>query len=122
LSGFGLTHEDLGRLIICRRLGRIITRIRRSPSGPFAKGEQLDPGAIAFLIKMPDAGDERRPRWLQLLRQLFSGTYTVDNLDYVQRDAFMTGYSLDIVDIPRLRFYTFYSKEGLTLHQPASRP
>ncbi len=39
------------------------------------------------------------PRWLQLLRQLFSGTYTVDNLDYVQRDAFMTGFSLDIVDI-----------------------
>ena len=60
---------------------------------------------------------QRMPRWLQLLRQLFSGTYTVDNLDYVQRDAFMTGFSLDIVDIARLRFYTFFTKDGLTLHQ-----
>jgi HD superfamily phosphohydrolase len=57
------------------------------------------------------------PRWLQLLRQLFSGTYTVDNLDYVQRDAFMTGFSLDIVDMARLRFYTFYTRAGLALHQ-----
>jgi HD superfamily phosphohydrolase len=72
---------------------------------------------VAFLIKMPEAKDDRGPRWLQLLRQLFSGTYTVDNLDYVQRDAFMTGYSLDIVDIERLRFYTFFTKAGLTLHQ-----
>lgn len=57
------------------------------------------------------------PRWLQHLRQLFSGIYTVDNLDYVQRDAFMTGFSLDIVDIARLRFYTFFTRDGLTLHQ-----
>jgi hypothetical protein len=41
----------------------------------------------------------------------------VDNLDYVQRDAYMTGFSLDMVDIPRLRYYTFFTKEGLTLHQ-----
>ncbi|MDP3098691.1 MAG: hypothetical protein Q8M86_12135, partial [Syntrophales bacterium] len=61
--------------------------------------------------------DHSAPRWLQLLRQLFTGTYTVDNLDYVQRDAFMTGFSLDIVDITRLRFYTFFTKQGLTLHQ-----
>ena len=117
LDGYHLTHEDLGRLIILRKLGRIIARIRRSPSGPFAVGETLDPAAVAFLIKMPDEHDETTPRWLQLLRQLFSGTYTVDNLDYVQRDAFMTGFSLDIVDITRLRFYTFFTKDGLTLHQ-----
>jgi uncharacterized protein len=117
LDRYGLTHEDMGRLIIIKKLGRVIGRIRRSPSGPFAKGESLDPAAVAFLIKMPDERDARSPRWLQLLRQLFSGTYTVDNLDYVQRDAFMTGYSLDIVDITRLRFYTFFTKDGLTLHQ-----
>src|SRR5512136_2553207 len=51
-----------------------------------------------------------------MLRQLFSGVYTVDNLDYVQRDAYMTGFSLDMVDIPRLRYYTFFTKEGVTLH------
>jgi HD superfamily phosphohydrolase len=60
---------------------------------------------------------EKHPRWLELLRQLFSGIYTVDNLDYVQRDAYMTGFSLDMVDIPRLRYYTFFTEEGLTLHQ-----
>ena len=117
LDGYGLTHEDLGRLIIVRKLGRIITRIRRSPSGPFAAGETLDPSAVAFLIKLPDERDAAVPRWLQLLRQLFSGTYTVDNLDYVQRDAFMTGFSLDIVDMARLRFYTFFTRAGLALHQ-----
>jgi uncharacterized protein len=117
LDGYSLTHEDLGRLIICRKLGRVISRIRRSPSGPFAEGEALDPAQVAFLIRMPGEKDDGAPRWLQLLRQLFSGTYTVDNLDYVQRDAFMTGFSLDIVDIARLRFYTFFTRDGLTLHQ-----
>jgi HD superfamily phosphohydrolase len=117
LDGHGLTHEDMGRLVIVRKLGRVISRIRRSPSGPFKEGEALDPAAVAYLIKMPDGCDEAMPRWLQLLRPLFSGIYTVDNLDYVQRDAFMTGFSLDIVDITRLRFYTFFTKDGLTLHQ-----
>jgi len=50
LGQYGLTHEDLGRLIICRKLGRVISRIRRSPSGPFAEGETLDPAHVAFLI------------------------------------------------------------------------
>jgi HD superfamily phosphohydrolase len=117
LSRYQLTHEDMGSLIIRRKLGRVISRIRRSPSGPFADGEALDPGHAAFLIRMPSDEDDSAPRWLQLLRQLFSGIYTVDNLDYVQRDAFMTGFSLDIVDIDRIRFYTFFTKEGLTLHQ-----
>jgi uncharacterized protein len=117
LGQYGLTHEDLGCRIICRKLGRMISRIRRSPSGPFAKGETLDPAQVAFLIRMPGDRDDGAPRWLQLLRQLFSGIYTVDNLDYVQRDAFMTGFSLDIVDIARLRFYSFFTQDGLTLHQ-----
>ncbi len=54
---------------------------------------------------------------MQLLRQLFSGVYTVDNLDYVQRDAYTTGFSVDIVDIARLRYYSFFTGNGLTLHQ-----
>ncbi|MDI6776213.1 MAG: HD domain-containing protein [Syntrophales bacterium] len=117
LNQYDLTHEDLGQLIIMRKLNKIISCIRRSPGGPFAKGEPLDPAQVAFLIKMPTAQETRQPKWLQLLRQLFSGIYTVDNLDYVQRDAYMTGFSLDIVDIARLRFYTFFTEEGLTLHQ-----
>ena len=117
LGQYGLTHEDLGQAIITRRLARLIRGLRRSPTGPLAAREVLDPAQVAYLIRMPDGRDGRIPEWLTLLRQLFSGTYTVDNLDYVQRDAYMTGYSLDMVDIARLKFYTFFSREGLTLHQ-----
>jgi len=117
LSSYKLTHEDLGRQIIIRKLGKIIGQICRSPSGNFDNGECLDPDHIAMLIKMPEDRNSKQPQWLQLLRQLFSGIYTVDNLDYVQRDAYMTGFSLDIVDITRLRFYTFFTRDGLTLHQ-----
>ena len=117
LDQYDLTHEDLGQEIIVKRLGRTITRIRRSPSGRFAQGETLDPRQVAFLIKMPKGREGKRPLWLLLLRQLFSGIYSVDNLDYVQRDAYMTGFSLDLVDSARLRFYSFFTREGLTLHQ-----
>ncbi|MBM4271324.1 MAG: HD domain-containing protein [Deltaproteobacteria bacterium] len=117
LNRYGITHEDLGRLIITRKLGEIIRQIRRSPTGSFAQGEFVNPDHVALLIKMPSGRDTQWPKWLRLLRQLFSGIYTVDNLDYVQRDAYMTGFSLDIVDITRLRFYTFFTKDGITLHQ-----
>jgi len=117
LEQYQLTHEVLGQQIITRKLGRIIRQIRRSPKGAFTPGEILDPRQIAYLIRMPEGQEEAQPRWLQLLRQLFSGIYTVDNLDYVQRDAYMTGFSLDLVDISRLLFYSFFTHDGLTLHQ-----
>ncbi len=118
LSRWGITHEVVGQNIIIQKLGMQISRIRRSPSGAFGRGEKMDARFVAYLIKMPEDKEKRTfPRWLQMLRQLFSGIYTVDNLDYVQRDAYMTGFSLDMVDIPRLRYYTFFTKEGLTLHQ-----
>lgn len=116
LSFFGLTHESVGQEIIVRKLGSIIRRIRRGPSGRFANSEILEPRQVASLIKWPTK-EEAVPRWLKMLRQLFSGVYTADNLDYVQRDAYMTGFSLDMVDIPRLRYYTFFTEEGITLHQ-----
>jgi uncharacterized protein len=117
LDQYGLTHEDIGKEIIVRKLGRIIRHIRRSPSGHLSDCETLDPYQIAFLIKSPRERREEAPDWLMLLRQLFSGIYTVDNLDYVQRDAYMTGFSLDIVDVDRLRYYNFFTDDGLTLHQ-----
>lgn len=117
LDAYNLTHELLGQQIITRKLGKIIRNIIRSPSGAFGKGERLDPDQVAFLIKKPSGRSLKQPHWLQLLRQLFSGIYTVDNLDYVQRDAYTTGFSLDMVDIERIRFYTFFTGEGLTLHQ-----
>ncbi len=117
LDHFQITHEDLGMAIITQKLADVIRAIRRSPSGKFAAGEEFDPAQVSFLIRKPAASDKRRPKWLKFLRQLFSGIFTVDNLDYVQRDAFMTGFSLDIVDIARLRFYSFFTRDGLALHQ-----
>jgi len=113
LKRWGLTHEVVGQNIIVQKLGADIALVRRSPSGAFARGEIMDARRVAFLIKMPEVrGAGKQPRWLQMLRQLFSGVYTVDNLDYVQRDAYMTGFSLDMVDIPRLRYYTFFYQRG----------
>ena len=117
LDRYGITHEDLGGRIIVEKLGKIIRKMRRGPAGPFADGETLDPRNVAYLIKMPGGVREGAPRWLTFLRQLFSGIYTVDNLDYVQRDAFMTGVSLDMVDIARIRYYSFFTDAGLTLHE-----
>lgn len=118
LSRFSVTHEDVGQKIIREELGNIIKRIRRSPTGDFGKNECLEPEYVAFLIKADGETDHNKyPPWLVALRQLFSGVYTVDNLDYVQRDAYMTGFSLDMVDIDRLKHYTFFSSEGLSVHE-----
>ncbi len=120
LSHYDLTHEMLGQEIILKELGDIIQQIKRSPSGLFNQGERIKPEYVAFLIKKPkepEPDESRKPQWLRFLQQLFSGIYTVDNLDYVQRDAYMTGFSLDIVDMKRLLFYSFFTDNGLTLHQ-----
>ncbi len=118
VGGERLNHEILGMAIITKKLGRTIKALRRSPSGPFRPHERLDPKQIAFLIKKPEAASAAGlPDWLPALRPLFSGIYTVDNLDYVQRDAYMTGFSLDIIDIERLLLYSFFTPKGLTLHK-----
>ncbi len=118
LNKYKLTHEALGKEIIVRKLGKTIKGLRRSPSGPFSKGESIDPEDVGFLIKKPpELNTVDKPKWLRFVQQLFSGIYTVDNLDYVRRDAYMTGFSIDIVDIDRILFYSFFSGEGLTLHQ-----
>lgn len=117
LARFSITHEDVGKKIIVEELGDIIRRIRRSPSGYFKKSEEMEPRFVSFLIKADGETGFEFPTWLFALRQLFTGIYTVDNLDYVQRDAYMTGFSLDMVDIDRLRHYTFFTPEGLSIHE-----
>ena len=57
------------------------------------------------------------PRWVRWLQPLLSGVFTVDNLDYVRRDAHMTGVATD-VDVERLRRYAFIGPRGLTLYEP----
>ncbi|MEZ6056506.1 MAG: HD domain-containing protein [Planctomycetaceae bacterium] len=118
LDQFDVTHEDVGGAIIERELGAIIRTIRRAPSGKLQPLEELDPRQIAWLIRRPRGGadDEGHPDWLIKLRALFSGIYTVDNMDFVLRDAYMTGINTKAFDVDRLLHYSFFTKEGLTLH------
>ena len=58
------------------------------------------------------------PRWVRWLQPLLSGVFTVDNLDYVRRDAYLTGVAVGPVDVERLRRYAFISSRGLTLYEP----
>ena len=117
-----LSHEDLGQLIIERELGGLIGALRRAPGSvpsrdAFADGETIDPRWVSFLISKPALSDEAMPRWVRWLQPLLSGVFTVDNLDYVRRDAYMTGVAVT-VDVERLRRYTFVGARGLTLYEP----
>lgn len=99
-------HELIGQNIVRTQLKPLIEGIRRSPWGDF-NNEQLAADDIAYLIKKPDeTGIDTRPDWLRLMRMLFAGIYSADNLDYVCRDAYMTGVCKDAVDISRLMYYT----------------
>ncbi len=117
-----LSHEDLSQLIIERELGPIIAGLRRAPgSAPerdgFADGESIDPRWVSFLVSKPALRDASMPHWVRLLQPLLSGVFTVDNLDYVRRDAYLTGVSTGPVDAERLRRYAFISERGLTLYE-----
>jgi HD superfamily phosphohydrolase len=116
----GTNHEGLGQQIVTEKLADLIRGIRRSPDGLFKPGETLEPEYVAFLVRRPEVGAERLPGWLRTLQPVFSGIYTADNVDYIQRDAYMTGFSLDLVDIDRLLYYTFVTPEGLALHKSGS--
>ncbi len=113
---FGLTHEDLGQHIIQSELGDIIRGIRANPHGRLADHETLQPEQIGFLIKRPTEAQVASPAWLRLLRALFAGVYTVDNMDFVLRDSFMSGHGPRAFDIDRLLHYSFFTPHGLTLH------
>lgn len=116
LPRFNTNHEEIGQQIIREKLSPLIKEIRRSPRGRFKKGEVLDPEQIAFLIKRPQKKERRKhPDWLTFLQQLFRGIFTFDNIDYVLRDAYMTGVSIGPVDWRRLLYYTSFRREGLIL-------
>ena len=117
-----LSHEDLSQLIIERELGPIIRGLRRAPGAiperdAFADGESIDPRWVSFLVAKPALVDPSMPAWVRLLQPLLSGVFTVDNLDYVRRDAFFTGVRVGI-DVERLRRYAYVSERGLTLYEP----
>jgi HD superfamily phosphohydrolase len=118
LAEYHLNHEILGAHIIRHELGDRLRRIRRTPSGRLAEGETLDPEQVCFLVVRPRstvAADG--PQWLRFLRSLFCGLYTVDNMDFVLRDAYMSGYSSRAFDLDRLLHYSTYTDRGLTIHE-----
>ena len=121
-AGKRLTHEDLSQLIVERELGPLIRGLRRAPGAvaardAFAEGESIDPRWVSFIVSKPALVDAAMPRWVRWLQPLLSGVFTVDNLDYVRRDAYMTGVAIN-VDVERLRRYTFVGPRGLTLYEP----
>ncbi|WP_459557818.1 HD domain-containing protein [Lacunimicrobium album] len=114
---YNLTHEDIGAHIIQNVLGEALQGIRRNPNGMLKQLEILDPRQIAWLIKRPkDNQTEGHPDWLKKLRSMFSGIYTVDNMDFVLRDAYMSGYNTKAFDVWRLLHYSFFTPQGLTIH------
>lgn len=117
LADFGLTHETLGAQIIRQELGELLRGIRRNPYSALEAGEQLDPEQIAYLITRPTSADDDTPGWLKSLRALFCGIYTVDNMDFVLRDSYMSGYNVQAFDLERLLHYSFFTPAGLTIHQ-----
>ncbi len=118
LAEYQLTHEILGQTIIVDELGDLIKGIRRTPNGKLNEKERLDPKQIAWLICRPKSNSlENQPRWLHFLRSLLSGIYTIDNMDFVLRDAFMSGYSMRSFDLDRIIRYSFFSRHGLTIHE-----
>lgn len=122
-AGKRLTHEDLSARIIEDELGALLRGLRRAPGvvperDALADGEAIDPRWVAFLIAKPALDDPSMPRWVRWLAPLLSGVFTVDNLDYVRRDAYLTGVAAGPVDVERLRRYTFISERGLTLYEP----
>jgi HD superfamily phosphohydrolase len=124
LADFDLTHETLGCRIVRDELRDLLSAVRGNPHGRLADGERIDPDQIGFLITRPTAGHDpaldpsgrAAPRWLKHLRALFCGLYTIDNMDFVLRDAYMSGYSTRIFDLERLLHYSFFSEFGLTIH------
>jgi HD superfamily phosphohydrolase len=116
LRSYDLTHETLGAHVIVNELGELLRGIRRNPSGKLADNERLDPEQIAWLITRPGEATTIAPRWLQFLRSLFSGLYTIDNMDFVLRDAYVAGFSSEAFDLERILRYSFFSEAGLTIH------
>ncbi len=116
LDQFAITHEDLGRKIVLTELADLIRGVRSNPHGELAGHEILQPEHVAFLVKRPTDVSETFPGWLRLLRTLFCGVYTVDNMDFVLRDSYMAGYGPRAFDLDRLLHYSFFTPRGLTLH------
>ena len=116
---FGRSHEKMSQIIIGGPLRETLEKIDRSPSGSFAPGERISGDWVAYLVgkgKAPNPVPRDLPV-LGALKPLFSGIFTVDNLDYVLRDAYMCGVATAPVDIDRILYYTHVQKGRLAIHR-----
>ena len=120
LEQWHLDHEVIGRHLVTNQLADIIASLRASPTDRFAPGEQIDPMWVAWVMADADIDGYSPPSWLHALKPILCGPATVDNLDYVPRDAYMCGISLGAVEVQRLIHYTFVSGDSIVLHAHAA--
>jgi uncharacterized protein len=119
LSQWGVDHEDVGRRLVCVELADLIGSLRASPSGRFAAGESIDPCWVAWLMAPAEMEGYTPPPWLRACKPMLCGPATVDNLDYVVRDAYMCGVAVGSVDVHRIMHYSFVFGDTLVLHAHA---
>ena len=113
------TFAATGEVVALDHALKALAAARAHDVDAFAVGEAIDPTWVSFLVSKPPLVDAAMPRWIRILQPLLSGVFTVDNLDYVRRDAYMTGVRIAAVDVERLRHYSFIGTRGLTLYEPA---
>ena len=120
LARWHIDHEGIGRHLVTHQLADRIGSLRSSPGGAFEAGERVDPMWVAWVMADSDIEGYEPPRWLRALKPILCGPATVDNLDYVPRDAYMCGISLGPVEVQRLIHYTFVSGDSVVLHGHAT--
>jgi uncharacterized protein len=119
LTRWNIDHEDIGRHLITTQLADIIGSLRSSPTGPFERGESVDPMWVAWVMADADIPGYTPPGWLKACKPILCGPATVDNLDYVPRDAYMCGIRFGPVDVARIIHYSFIHEDTLVLHSNA---
>lgn len=120
LGNWRLDHEDIGRWLVENQLADTIAGLRASPSGMFEPGESVDPRWVSWVMADADVAGYDPPGWLRACKPILCGPATVDNLDYVRRDAYMCGIALGPVDVQRLIHYSFVTGDTLVLHMHAA--
>ncbi len=120
LQQYQMDHEDIGRHMVLNELADLISSQGASPAGPFAPGEHIDPRWVAWIMAPAELEGYTPPGWLAACKPILCGPATIDNLDYVRRDAYMCGVSLGAVDVQRLLHYTFVTNGTTALHNNAT--
>ncbi len=115
---FNTNHEKISQKILREKYRNKIEKIIRSPKGYFKNNEKVDVENVATLLKRPEPGEaELGKRWVKELRCLFSGLYSADIMDYLQRDSYYCGTpELGLIDVKRLIADSFINENGLNLH------